>query len=136
MILDRFSALKMDRMPLYDYACKGIPLLRPIEKRQFTLELVEWKGGDHPYRWPRKALSDEKRGLGQSPSSVNPATVVSPIADDSSEGVNKVNREDKASNEVLTAFVWTMRVSRGMYVHSVLRNMLLLSYVIVTEGLF
>jgi hypothetical protein len=64
-------------MPLYDYARKGIPLPRPIEKRQVTahsLELVEWKGGDHPYRWPEKAFSDEqKRALEQSLSSVDPA---------------------------------------------------------------
>jgi len=32
-ILGRFSALKMEGMPLYDYARKGIPLPRPIEKR-------------------------------------------------------------------------------------------------------
>ncbi len=78
----------MDGMPLYDYARKGIPLPRPIEKRQVTvhsLELVEWKGGDHPYRWSEKAISDEqKRALEQSLSSVDPAPAVSPVADDDS----------------------------------------------------
>jgi tRNA pseudouridine55 synthase len=49
----------MDRMPLYKYARKGIPLPRPIEKRPVTvhsLELVEWKGAEHPYRWLEKVF--------------------------------------------------------------------------------
>jgi tRNA pseudouridine55 synthase len=73
----------MDGMPLYDYARKGIPLPRPIEKQQVTvhsLKLVEWKGGDRLYRWPEKALSDEqKTALEQSLSSVDPAAAT-PIA--------------------------------------------------------
>ena len=124
-MLDRFSALKMDGMPLYDYARKGIPLPRPIEKRQVTvhsLELVEWRGGDHQYRWPEKAFSDEqKRALEQSLSSVDPATA-SPIADDS-EGVNEADREDTASDEVPTAFVLQMRVSGGTYVRSIVHDL-------------
>jgi tRNA pseudouridine55 synthase len=126
MILDRFSALKMDGMPLYDYARKGIPLPRPIEKRQVTvhsLELVEWKGSDHPYRWPEKAFSNEqKRALEQSLSSVDPAAAA-PIADDDAEGVNEAGREDTASDEFPTAFVLKMRVSGGTYVRSIVHDL-------------
>jgi tRNA pseudouridine55 synthase len=126
MILDRFSALKMDGMPLYEYARKGIPLPRPIEKRQVTvhsLELVEWKGDDHPYRWPEKAFSDvQKRALEQSLSGVDPATAA-PVADDDSESVNEADREDTASDEVPTAFVLQMRVSGGTYVRSIVHDL-------------
>jgi len=120
-----FSALKMDGMPLYDYARKGIPLPRPIEKRQVTvhsLELVEWKGSDHPYQWPEKAFSDEqKRALEQSLSSIDPGATAS-VGDDSS-GVNKADHEDTASDEVPTAFVLQMRVSGGTYVRSIVHDL-------------
>ena len=110
----------MDGRPLYDYARKGIPLPRPIEKRQVTvhsLELVEWKGDDHPYRWPEKAFSDEqKRALEQSLSSVDPAAAAAPVADDD------VNN-DKASDEIPTAFVLKMRVSGGTYVRSIVHDL-------------
>ena len=56
----RFSALKMDGKPLYEYARNGIPLPRPIEKRKVTiheLELVEWKGDDHSFKWPEKKFT-------------------------------------------------------------------------------
>lgn len=126
LTLGRFSALKMDGMPLYDYARKGIPLPRPIEKRQVTvhsLELVEWKVGDHPYRWPEKAFSDEqKRALEQSLSNVDPAAPA-PVADDDSESVNEADREDAASDEVPTAFVLQMRVSGGTYVRSIVHDL-------------
>jgi tRNA pseudouridine55 synthase len=116
----------MDGMPLYDYARKGIPLPRPIEKRQVTvhsLELVEWKGGDHSYRWPEKAFSDaQKRALEQSLSSVDTAAA-DPVVDDDSEGVNEADREDKASDEVPTAFVLQMRVSGGTYVRSIVHDL-------------
>jgi len=116
----------MDGMPLYDYARKGIPLPRPIEKRPVTvhsLELVEWKGGDHPYRWPEKAFSDEqKRALAQSLSSVDPAAAPS-VADDD-EGVAddpEVTASDE--EEVPTAFVLRMRVSGGTYVRSIVHDL-------------
>ncbi|EIW77339.1 pseudouridine synthase [Coniophora puteana RWD-64-598 SS2] len=69
-----FSALKMDGKPLYEYARKGIPLPRPIERRSVTvhsLELEEWKGADHRFVWPEKRFTDdEKRALEKALSSV------------------------------------------------------------------
>jgi len=110
----------MDGMPLYEYARKGIPLPRPIEKRQVTvhsLELLEWKGGDHPYRWPEKAFSDEqKRALEQSLSSVDRSTAA-PVED------NNSGSEGTAPDEVPTAFVLQMRVSGGTYVRSIVHDL-------------
>ncbi|KAI9508315.1 pseudouridine synthase [Russula earlei] len=123
-----FSALKMDGLPLYEYARRGIPLPRPIEKRPVTvhsLELVEWKGGDHAHRWPDKAFSaEQRRALARSLSGGDPAAS---LADDE-EG--KVDREDEdedddegTSDEVPTAFVLRMRVSGGTYVRSIVHDL-------------
>ena len=117
----------MDGMPLYDYARKGIPLPRPIEKRQVTvhsLELVEWKGGDHTYRWPEKTFSaEQKRALAQSLANVDPSDA--PISDDPDSGV--ADREgtelDKVELEVPTAFVLRMCVSGGTYVRSIVHDL-------------
>ncbi|KAI0263345.1 pseudouridylate synthase 4 [Gloeopeniophorella convolvens] len=112
-----FSALKMDGMPLYDYARKGIPLPRPIEKRPVTvhaLDLVEWKAGDHPYRWPAKAFSaEQKKALAQSLAGVSPDA---PVEDDVAEG-------EPTPDEVPTAFVLSMRVSGGTYVRSIVHDL-------------
>ncbi|KAH9009693.1 pseudouridine synthase [Lactarius hengduanensis] len=113
-----FSALKMDGMPLYDYARKGIPLPRPIEKRPVTvhsLELVEWKGSEHPYRWPENVFSaEQKKALALSLSSVGPA---SPAAADSD------SEAAAPDDEVPTAFVLRMRVSGGTYVRSIVHDL-------------
>ncbi|KAH8989172.1 pseudouridine synthase [Lactarius hatsudake] len=114
-----FSALKMDGMPLYDYARKGIPLPRPIEKRPVTvhsLELVEWKGNEHPYRWPETVFSaEQKKALALSLSSVTPA---SPTAADSDSEAAAPD-----DDEVPTAFVLRMRVSGGTYVRSIVHDL-------------
>lgn len=60
----RYSALKMDGKPLYEYARNNIPLPRPIEARSATvhsLRLVDWKNGDeHDYVFPETELSEEE----------------------------------------------------------------------------
>ncbi|KAI9446138.1 pseudouridine synthase [Lactarius indigo] len=68
-----------------------------------SLELVEWKGSEHPYRWPENVFSaEQKKALALSLSSVGPA---SPIA------------------AVPTAFVLRMRVSGGTYVRSIVHDL-------------
>ncbi|KAG5649266.1 hypothetical protein H0H81_005015 [Sphagnurus paluster] len=110
-----FSALKMDGRPLYEYARKGIPLPRPIEPRKVTvhsLELVEWKGTDHAYRWPEKTFSQEEkmametalRGVGTKVSLKDDVDPVSTVA-------------------VPTAFVLKMKVSGGTYVRSIVHDL-------------
>ncbi|KAI0321654.1 pseudouridine synthase [Amylostereum chailletii] len=111
-----FSALKMDGMPLYEYARKGIPLPRPIEKRMVTihsLELVEWLGSDHTYRWPEKCFSeDQKSALEKTLSSVDGAASL------------KDQTEPKDGDaDVPTAFVLKMKVSGGTYVRSIVHDL-------------
>jgi len=134
-------------MPLYEYARKGIPLPRPIEKRQVTiyeLEFVEWKGSEHAYRWPEKAFSAEQmRALAQSLSGVDPqATAAAPpvvvivVADghgrDDGEGAAAAAASpaspaasggDADAVEVPTAFVLRMRVSGGTFVRSIVHDL-------------
>ncbi|KDQ60980.1 hypothetical protein JAAARDRAFT_31980 [Jaapia argillacea MUCL 33604] len=111
-----FSALKMDGKPLYEYARKGIPLPRPIEKRKVTihaLELIEWKGGDHSFRYPDKKFSEEeKKALEQTLQSVEKDVQIK----DEPESIPEV--------EVIpTAFVLKMKVSGGTYVRSIVHDL-------------
>lgn len=107
-----FSALKMDGMPLYEYARKGIPLPRPIESRKVTvhaLEIMEWKGSDHPYRWPSKSFTEEERKAVE--------IALKGTADDIS------GNELLAEDAVPTAFVLKMKVSGGTYVRSIVHDL-------------
>ncbi|KAF8892520.1 pseudouridine synthase [Infundibulicybe gibba] len=110
-----FSALKMDGRPLYEYARKGIPLPRPIEPRAVTvhsLEIVEWLGQAHDFRWPVKTLSeDEKSAMETALRSVE-------------ENVSLKDEEGVSStNGVPIAFVLKMRVSGGTYVRSIVHDL-------------
>ena len=113
-ILLSFSALKMDGKPLYEYARKGIPLPRPIEKRKVTvhsLNLIEWKGSNHTFRWPEKQFSDgEKKAMEKALEGVegNPSIKDEPDCD--------------GPEEVPTAFVLSMKVSGGTYVRSIVHD--------------
>ncbi|KAI9571348.1 pseudouridine synthase [Boletus coccyginus] len=109
-----FSALKMDGKPLYEYARQGIPLPRPIEKRKVTvhsLDLVDWKGSDHNFRWPQKEFTpDQKAALKITLESV---------------GIDPVTQEkpDEHIEQVPTAFVLSMKVSGGTYVRSIVHDL-------------
>lgn len=105
----------MDGKPLYEYARKGISLPRPIEPRKVTvhsLELVEWRGIDHGFSWPKDSLTvDEKQAL--------------ETALRGAEG--KVSLKDEVENppegENPLAFVLKMRVSGGTYVRSIVHDL-------------
>ncbi|KAI0780951.1 pseudouridylate synthase 4 [Trametes elegans] len=111
-----FSALKMDGMPLYDYARKGIPLPRPIEKRKVTvheLELVEWLGSDHSYRFPEKKFSkEEQEAMEKALQSVDDGVSITDEPD-----------EEVSSENAPTAFVLRMKVSGGTYVRSIVHDL-------------
>ena len=113
-IHDSFSALKMDGKPLYEYARKGIPLPRPIEQRAVTvhsLELVEWLGSDHAYRWPDKEFTtEEKLAMGKALSSVEK----SPLIDDT---------PGATTDQPPVAFGLSMKVSGGTYVRSIVHDL-------------
>ncbi|EPQ58330.1 pseudouridine synthase [Gloeophyllum trabeum ATCC 11539] len=110
-----FSALKMDGKPLYEYARKGIPLPRPIEKRPVTvheLELVDWLGSEHTFSYPEKKFTEEeKQALAKSLQSV--------------EGAVDVRDEVDADPvpQRPAAFVLRMRVSGGTYVRSIAHDL-------------
>jgi len=110
-----FSALKMDGMPLYEYARKGIPLPRPIERRKVTihsLDLIEWKGKDHTFRWPEKQFSDEEKiAMKKALEGIEENTAV------------KDEPDPGASDEPPTAFVLSMKVSGGTYVRSIVHDL-------------
>ncbi|KAH7913735.1 pseudouridine synthase [Hygrophoropsis aurantiaca] len=110
-----FSALKMDGRPLYEYARQGIPLPRPIEPRKVTvhsLELVDWKGDDHTFRWPEKAFSDdEKKSMEKALENVEEKPVV------------RDEPELHASDVSPSAFVLSMKVSGGTYVRSIVHDL-------------
>ena len=112
----RFSALKMDGRPLYDYARNGIPLPRPIEKRKVTvhaLELVEWKGSDHSFRWPEKKFTkEEQEAMEKALQGVDQSVSIRDDAEACS-----------SSDQNPTAFVLRMRVSGGTYVRSIVHDL-------------
>jgi tRNA pseudouridine55 synthase len=103
----------MDGKPLYEYARKGIPLPRPIEKRPvnvISLELSEWKGSEHMFQLPQKALtSDEKKAMEVALSGVEET----PSITDQPEDVEAVP----------TAFTLSMKVSGGTYVRSIVHDL-------------
>jgi tRNA pseudouridine55 synthase len=107
----------MDGRPLYEYARKGLPLPRPLEPRKVTvysLELVEWKGSDHEFRWPEKELSkEEKLSMGKA---LHSAGQNSAFTDDT---------ETRSPGEIPSAFVLSMRVSGGTYVRSIVHDLCL-----------
>ncbi|KAJ3550997.1 hypothetical protein NMY22_g79 [Coprinellus aureogranulatus] len=110
-----FSALKMDGKPLYEYAREGKPLPRPIDPRKVTvhsLELVEWKGQNHAFRWPEKSFSDEEKKAMEK--ALKGADEKAEIKDDA---------ETVAPGEVPTAFVLKMTVSGGTYVRSIVHDL-------------
>jgi len=113
--LARFSALKMDGKPLYEYARKGIPLPRPIEAREVTvhkLELTEWLDSEHSFSWPEKKFStEEKKAL---------EAALKGVQDDASI---EDESESSADNQRPTAFVLRMNVSGGTYVRSIAHDL-------------
>lgn len=105
----------MDGKPLYDYARNGIPLPRPIEKRKVTIhsmELVEWVGNEHDFRFPEKKFTDDqKQAFEKALSGVEENPVI------------KDEPEDDQALDVPTAFVLRMKVSGGTYVRSIVHDL-------------
>jgi tRNA pseudouridine55 synthase len=104
----------MDGKPLYEYARKGIPLPRPIENRKVkihSLDLIEWKGSDHTFRWPEKQLSDgEKKAMERA-------------LEGAEENPNIYDEPDPAApGQTPTALVLSMKVSGGTYVRSIVHD--------------
>lgn len=105
----------MEGRPLYEYARKGIPLPRPIEKRKVTvhsLEILEWKGSNHDFRWPEQEFtSEEKKAMEKALEGVEENPII------------KDELESSEGNESPTAFVLSMKVSGGTYVRSIVHDL-------------
>ena len=113
----RFSALKMDGKPLYEYARKGIPLPRPIPPRKVTvhsLEVIDWiEGPSHTFRWPEKVLSSsDKENMKRALEGAVPSSLDTPPVDDEHDPA------PDAENCRPPTFVLKMKVSGGTYVRS------------------
>lgn len=115
--LHRFSALKMDGKPLYEYARTGLPLPRPIPPRTVTvhsLEIVDWtEGTAHQFRWPERVLSsaDREKMKRALEGAIRSENVMSSIDD-----VPDPSVKDETPRP--PTFVLTMKVSGGTYVRS------------------
>jgi len=122
----------MDGMLLYEYTCKGIPLLQPIGKHPVTvhlLELVEWRGSVHPHCWLEKEFSPEQeRALAQSLSSVDPAAstpITTATTNAEKEEACKMadSKGSSLSDDILMAFVLQICISGGTYVCSIVHDL-------------
>lgn len=114
----------MNGMPLYDYARKGIPLPRPIEQRGVTvhsLELVEWHGSSHAYRWPEKKFTDEERAALEK--ALRGVDTAANVADDPRTEQPAGEGDGGSAAAAPTAFVLKMRVSGGTYVRSIVHDL-------------
>ncbi len=100
---------------MYEYARKGLPLPRPIEPRKVTvhsLEVVEWRGTDHTFKWPEESLTaDEKKAMEAALKSVNEDVSLK----------DEVEAPDGDKNP--PAFVLRMKVSGGTYVRSIVHDL-------------
>lgn len=105
----------MDGKPLYEYAREGIPLPRPIERRKVSvhsIEIVEWKGSDHDFRFPDKKFTlEQKKAVEIALKGAESVTV-----EDSPEPVDD-------PDAISTAFVLQMKVSGGTYVRSIVHEL-------------
>jgi tRNA pseudouridine55 synthase len=102
----------MEGRPLYEYARNGIPLPRPIEKREVTvhsLELIEWQASEHGYRWPEKRFSEaETAAMEKALGSV---------------AAENLTEEVDVDGPPPPAFVLSMKVSGGTYVRSIVHDL-------------
>lgn len=128
MITYRFSALKMDGKPLYEYARAGLPLPRPIERRRVTvheLELVDWIPGTdprHKWRFPEKKFTEEERQkLENALKGVEMKEGESLKDEPETPAMDGLEDEDRSS--IPPAFVLRMRVSGGTYVRSITHDL-------------
>ena len=116
-VLFRFSALKMDGKPLYEYARKGIPLPRPIPPRKVivhSLEVVDWtEGTAHEFHWPEGILSpaDKDKMKKALEGAIHDDTAKLPTDDEPDLAV-------KYEGSRPPTFVLAMKVSGGTYVRS------------------
>lgn len=105
----------MDGKPLYEYAREGIPLPRPIEARKVTihsLDVKEWKGSDHDFRYPEKKFTEEQK-----------AAVEKALHGIEDQVKVKDEPEQAEDSDPAVACVLRMKVSGGTYVRSIVHDL-------------
>ena len=116
----------MDGMPLYEYARKGIPLPRRIEKRKATvtsLVLERWiDAGDHSFVHPEKSLTAEEREKAKQ-ALKGAASNTEAEADIEPESTLPIEEEEAHLKKPAPAFVLRMEVSGGTYVRSIVHDL-------------
>lgn len=141
--LIRYSALKMDGKPLYEYARLGLPLPRPVEARKCTVhELVlesfqpsrsvEPEGG-HAFDWPTKWLADDERANAEKAKRlVDQAAAAAAGTEGSSSTTEEESQNEPAQQPpsvdqtrptvIPPTFTLRMTVSSGTYVRSIVHD--------------
>lgn len=117
----RFSALKMDGKPLYEYARENKPLPRPIEGRNITIHKLELETfeAEHDFRWPEKHLTPEEQ---ETYRKITELTKKAGVAGDPA----LPDVKDTPVEEGLPpCFRLRMEVSSGTYVRSIIHDLAL-----------
>lgn len=113
----RFSALKMDGRPLYEYARSGVPLPRPIAPRSVSVRRIDCTAfeRDHQFREPGRVFtSEERKNLERCLKGLDGQS------DGEKKGEEENEAEDGGKVEEGTPPVFTLEmcVSGGTYVRS------------------
>lgn len=115
----RFSALKMDGKPLYEYARENKPLPRPIEGRNITIHKLELETfeTEHDFRWPDTHLTPEEQDTYRK---ITELTKQAGVAGDPALPDVK---DTPVEQGLAPCFRLRMEVSSGTYVRSIIHDL-------------
>jgi len=134
-----YSALKMDGKPLYEYARKGIPLPRPIEKRSVTVHSLilqsfqqsqqhadflkqsddpgfEFNSAGHSYAPPTKEFTQEERNALRT-------MLRSTSAEEEFPSLEISSKEEKYPESIPPVFKIRVACSGGTYIRNIAHDM-------------
>ena len=118
----RFSALKMDGKPLYEYARESRPLPRPIPTRkcQVSIDLLDFTPATgHTYRWPRTRLSAGEKDVFRKLTAIVAAS--KSVKDEQMPDLD-ADVEEEVDGARPPTFTVRMTVSSGTYVRSIVHD--------------
>ncbi|KAG8832963.1 hypothetical protein FRC17_000230 [Serendipita sp. 399] len=146
-VSSRYSALKVDGRPLYEYARQNIPLPRPIESRKVTISSLELLAllppSDHTFRFPSKKLDANQRlelqkisalvsekeleGRATQPLSsditIRDLVPIAPVSEANNPPLPSDSDLELNGAEIPPIFELEMTVSSGTYVRSVVHDL-------------
>jgi tRNA pseudouridine55 synthase len=135
-LIDRFSALKMDGKPLYEYARESKPLPRAIPVRECTvsIDLIDFRpasvapgDGGHEWTWPKERLSSEEKTVFRRLTDIVHKASESAHDTKSDPAVPDLTAEEVPETSTKTgmrppSFKVRMTVSSGTYVRSIVHD--------------